>query len=403
VSAKSTAQQTSLNNKVRLILSNKMLLDLENNIDLLLGLLTFVGWSNCHVQRKKSLSVFTQMAMSLVFDLGLNKPAGETSHEMSNLYAYGCPEPSKSKARTMEERRAVLGCFLVSSIISSFLQRMDALRWTPHMDECLEALALQEECPTDHALVQQVRLQLIVEKAARIPLHSGEVKDTESLRIPAALYAKALQSQIQAVRDNVLPESPLSEVELLHLHSTTLTVNEVEFSKLPTLSNCSDFYRLEALYVSLNAVKSWFDIFFSIPTTAYVGFPFSIFSQLIHCLISLFKLSTLEDPAWDKGIVRETADVHSILNQIILNMQEANDWYNAEGGVFTKAAEAFGTIRSRWRVKLGLPIIPPGYLPGLMANGEEVMGQPSVAMEDVMSMELPEEWWFSDVFASMDC
>lgn len=44
VSAKSTAQQTSLNNKVRLILSNKMLLDLENNIDLLLGLLTFVGW-----------------------------------------------------------------------------------------------------------------------------------------------------------------------------------------------------------------------------------------------------------------------------------------------------------------------------------------------------------------------
>jgi len=271
------------------------------------------------------------------------------------------------------------------------------------MDECLEALALQEECPTDHALVQQVRLQLIVEKAARIPLHSGEVKDTESLRIPAALYAKALQSQIQAVRDNVLPESPLSEVELLHLHSTTLTVNEVEFSKLPTLSNCSDFYRLEALYVSLNAVKSWFDIFFSIPTTAYVGFPFSIFSQLIHCLISLFKLSTLEDPAWDKGIVRETADVHSILNQIILNMQEANDWYNAESEVFTKAAEALGTIRSRWRVKLGLPIIPPGYLPGLMANGEEVMGQPSVAMEDVMSMELPEEWWFSDVFASMDC
>ena len=82
--------------------------------------------------------------------------------------------------RTTEERRAVLGCFLMSSTyvqassgvrlyayicrISSFLQKIDALRWTTHMDECLQVLDEGKECLNDEMLVQQVRLRLVAER-----------------------------------------------------------------------------------------------------------------------------------------------------------------------------------------------------------------------------------------------
>lgn len=57
--------------------------------------------------------MFTQLAISLVFDLNLNKSIGGTG---STLYmtVYNCKEPSVG--RTMEERRAVLGTFLLSSM-----------------------------------------------------------------------------------------------------------------------------------------------------------------------------------------------------------------------------------------------------------------------------------------------
>ena len=68
------------------------------------------------------------------------------------------------------------------------------------MDECLQTLAEKQECPTDEVLVQQVRLQLIVEKVTQAPRYDGEIENTELIRAPPALYLKALQSQLQEVK-----------------------------------------------------------------------------------------------------------------------------------------------------------------------------------------------------------
>ena len=49
--------------------------------------------------------------------------------------------------------------------ISIFLHKIDTLRWTPHLDECLQVLSQEKECPGDELLVQQVRMQRIAERA----------------------------------------------------------------------------------------------------------------------------------------------------------------------------------------------------------------------------------------------
>jgi hypothetical protein len=104
-------------------------------------------------------------------------------------------------------------------------------------------------------------------------------------------------------------------------------------------------------------VKSWFDVYFLILPAEYIGFPFIIFSQLTRCLIVLFKLSTLDDPAWDKSFVRNTADVILILNQAIFNLRQVN-WLakleddNPEVNVFSRGADSYEAIRMRWEVKV---------------------------------------------------
>ena len=77
---------------------------------------------------------------------------------------------------------------------------------------------------------------------------------------------------------------------------------------------------------------------------------FFIFSQLVHCLVTLYKLSTLDDPAWKKNGVQKTADLLLILDQLINNLEQVsalagldnND--NVEGDVFSRTANIFRSI-----------------------------------------------------------
>ena len=67
-------------------------------------------------------------------------------------------------------------------------------------------LAENQEVPTDEVLVQQVRLQLIVEKVAQAAWHDGEIENAGSIRTPPAFYLKALQLQLQEVKRQLPPE-----------------------------------------------------------------------------------------------------------------------------------------------------------------------------------------------------
>ncbi len=172
------------------------------------------------MQSKPSLSVFTQLATSLVFDLGLNKPLSKDPQLSLCISSYKYPK--SPTVRTMEERRAVLGCFLITSMqvyfsiiflykglidlsISSFLQKIDALRWTPHMGECLQVLDERQECLNDEILVQQIRLQLIVEKANQGTWNDGATETSEHIKAPLSFYSQALHSQLQEIKNKLSP------------------------------------------------------------------------------------------------------------------------------------------------------------------------------------------------------
>lgn len=120
VTSRSTPKRRELGKKIKQILAQRMILDEQSaiDIDLLRGLLTLISWGHDQLPNSMvtSLSRFTQFAMALVFELRLNKPPpAETNMLPVSTPATECATLRRA-AGSMEERRAILGCSVISSM-----------------------------------------------------------------------------------------------------------------------------------------------------------------------------------------------------------------------------------------------------------------------------------------------
>ncbi|KAG0650461.1 hypothetical protein D0Z07_2967 [Hyphodiscus hymeniophilus] len=354
VGSDSISQQQVLSTKVRQTISQEMIAKSETNIDLLLGLLTFIGWAHFQIQTKPFLGLFNQLAMSMVFELKLNKPVAKDAEVLPCVREpYSKPRPP----RTQEERRAVLGCFLISSIISSFLQKIDGLRWTRHMDECLQILGHEKECPNDEVLIELVQLQLVLEKKG-----SGDwaMRFINQEITSSSLHDNPFKTEFYEIKTKLLAEPRTNEVVLLHLYSAELDMT------LPPLflhTNQDTYQQQKAVHASLVSIKSWFDIFFTIPPAAYTEFSFSMITYLFRCVITLYRLTATGDSIQDERSVLKTADSLLILDRVIRNLEEVSmpagleSTDNPQRNALLRSVHIFRSFRPVWEAKLGAEVI----------------------------------------------
>lgn len=122
IETKERAHQSDLVIGVRREAAERLLVDCRKNLDLLQGLLVYLAWMTYQTQpQKSSFCVYTQLAIALVVELGLNKaPPPRGDHSNANDSEGVTPvvlqlRPPSSPTRTMDERRTVLCCFLLSS------------------------------------------------------------------------------------------------------------------------------------------------------------------------------------------------------------------------------------------------------------------------------------------------
>lgn len=120
ICSKNLRRQEALVLEVKKTLGREMLLEGSKTLDLFLGVLVFAGWCHYYICSKPIISTVIQLGMSLAFDLGLTKPLlGEHADIMRHyIIAHGCRKRTHGPHReiTMEERRAVVGLYLVSSV-----------------------------------------------------------------------------------------------------------------------------------------------------------------------------------------------------------------------------------------------------------------------------------------------
>lgn len=116
----------------------------------------------------------------------------------------------------------------------------------------------------------------------------------------------------------------------LHILNATLTIHEHSLGNTskPTSSDpAAQLQRIENLWTCLTAVQSWFNTFFcpeSFPLSSYTHFSMATLTQMGHCLVGLFRLSTFEAPdiPWDRRRVRQEMDLGDIIKHIVESWEQ---------------------------------------------------------------------------------
>ncbi|KAL5319887.1 hypothetical protein ACEPPN_012945 [Leptodophora sp. 'Broadleaf-Isolate-01'] len=244
----------------------------------------------------------------MLYNLGLDKPppllkdpASLLAHELKNT---GSPE--RLSKTTNEERRALLGCFLLSSVSCYTLAKGNPLLWTAHSEHCLRMLEHEKEFDSDALLVQLVKLRLL---STRINDGFGA---EGMVTAPVSFYLKSFEGQLQNLKDNIPPE----------------------------LSN--------------NGINA----FLSISPADYPGFSALTYSNMTHSFLTAYRLSTFEHAEWDRVLCLEHLDVPSFLEQAgdkFGQVKAATNLIVNAGDVdpFSVMSSKIQLIKKSWEIKHG--------------------------------------------------
>lgn len=141
----------------------------------------------------------------------------------------------------------------------------------------------------------------------------------------------------------------ITEVVLLHLHNTAL---ETALSSPLLHTDQITHQQQKYLNVGIESIISWFDVFFTMPPAAYDGFPFSIFSQLLRCLMTLYQLRSLPQSAWDDELWK-AIDPLLIIDRVINNMEQVvttagvDNTDDPDDDIFSQGAQMCRSLRPR--------------------------------------------------------
>jgi len=129
----------------------------------------------------------------------------------------------------------------------------------------------------------------------------------------------------------------------------------------PAFIHSNQLSLVQQTYLSagLQSIKSWFEVFFTIAPSAYVGFSFPIISQLVRCMFTISRLTTLETLSWDENCVWKKSDAFSVLDRVVNNLEQVQAVAQLEntefpgGDVFSSTARMFRSLRSGWEASWG--------------------------------------------------
>jgi hypothetical protein len=159
----------------------------------------------------------------------------------------------------------------------------------------------------------------------------------------------------------------------MELYTTELAIYEIGLSQTPDIFSGQLNRRIECLWGCLNAIKYWIDVFLSITPSQYVGFSALIYSNMTHCIVGMYRLSTFEHLEWDQALVGEHLDVMSFLEECEKNFERVKE----EAGLditgsedvdsFSRIASVIRAIRMSWGGPTNASIITST---GMSSNNE---------------------------------
>ena len=153
-----------------------------------------------------------------------------------------------------------------------------------------------------------------------------------------------------------MSEAVPNTLALIH---TELNLYDVALQTPTAGEEVMDVTRLDSLYLCLDKVKEAVDLLYAIPAAVYGSFPLTVIVQFSHTFMSLYGLSVMEYPGWDRAAVRNTADIMSLAEHVAMQYEQ----YVQDLGIENAGADqdvARNMARAMRRLKAGWAnVLPP--------------------------------------------
>ncbi|KAG9258133.1 putative C6 transcription factor [Emericellopsis atlantica] len=284
-------------------ISERMLIQSERSLDLLLGIIVIIGYYQYHCFTHAQISNLIMMAQALAGDLGLKSMP--TRSERSTLMMV---KPLDVQPRTNEERRALAGVWFLSSALALGFGKTESMRYTRYLDQCVQELATGLEYETDVMLMNLVRVQYLSDRISRFNVqdHStDEMPLFSTAQVSRTSYVAAFQAELDELRQKLPLELKVNRILQAHINSAVLRLyappiidsnlvhQMAECLTTPPDGGCSP---LEELYRSRNALIDWFENWLAIPTSSYYCQTTATCSLIVHACSMLGRWAKLIAP-----------------------------------------------------------------------------------------------------------
>ncbi|KAI1432279.1 hypothetical protein GGR50DRAFT_620706 [Xylaria sp. CBS 124048] len=316
LATKSVSQQFLMEDMIWKIISQRIVAEHLVDVDLLLGVVCFASWSHYFKKDKPFMNMLAQLAVSMASELGLHKDVPKRDHPRRNLTQKG-PE---QQVRTLEERRSMLAVFHLSSSTWTAYRKVEPLRWTRYLGDCLRILGEFGEA-MDHLLIVQIKCQLLTSQLTATEEESSE----DGSKAPSTILATALLNQLEDVQRSLPAPIRSERATQFYLQNARLTIYAYSISRSPSNTvvvssaehNTAHLRRLKTLEAALATSETWMTSFDEMPLSAWLGITVDVFAQFTQCLVVLFKLATLREKDWDTEDVKRRMDVLEVLDKAV--------------------------------------------------------------------------------------
>ncbi|KAJ5224376.1 uncharacterized protein N7469_007879 [Penicillium citrinum] len=375
VACQKSSQQRELYRIIKEYVAEHIVLQNERSLDLLQGLLVFLAWFISHppapcqtsetlpdltVQQAAKgpaqLDAFTHLALAQLTSLRLAHGSNSPKKLSKPLSYVGKMDAliDSTQARTLEERRAYLGCYYLTVMMSSCVRDMEPLRFTKYTEECCNTVSLVPEFPTDTLLVPLVRTAHLADKIVQT-ICSDDFDLPGLYSTPLGLSIRGFEAELRRLKASFPCEPPYSSI--LHFHYDTLEILLYEIALSEEFSDfqCGSYTvsRLDILFRCLQATRSFFENFFSLPSHYFLFTPFTTLCQFGHAIVALSRLSLFQsDSGWDVSYVQRTIDYDQTIDCMVHKLEEARQFTESGLDISSRAElpEVFGRLTSRMRL-----------------------------------------------------
>ncbi|KAF2458685.1 hypothetical protein BDY21DRAFT_341047 [Lineolata rhizophorae] len=320
----------------------------KKNMDILQGMLVYIAWYHYHFPIQPLVTFWIQLAMGIVAELGLHKwPQMMLRHR--NFAEVITTEPWMNE-RTMDDRRAVLGCFYLSSKVSSSFKKLEAMKWTPYLDDCCRVIEASREYESDVILVTLIRLQEIVSRLMlSLPYDDPDFPQKGS--VPLAVVTKSFQTELNMFKESVPRNLRDSYFFMMHWHAANICLYEL------SIHGWVGYGRIDALYACLQAAKQVTSLFLNIPVREVFTLPYITCADLSYALLACSSLSQFNGEGWDGKAMQLSGELNfiSILESVTNRFDEAREESKAltgrEGLVFARATQKLQRVIALQKAK----------------------------------------------------